>query len=356
MSGAVSTPSNLIGFWKLNDLLMRLDDPSGELLIVARQESVRGSRIFLAINRRQFVESFQLNVTSSLYEVILEGASSKLFMDLEYVRALNPTFDLDRALHNVKESICVIMNQEFDLEVVFSDILTLTASSPEKVSYHLILDKPGTMSDNIFEVEKLVRKISSHCIENGQNLLINWYKGTRSFIDMGVYSNNQNFRIYYTEKTGSRRRLLVDKTDMKHIILSETADVKDRIDLHRLVLEASLVSGPRRLQSAGKITTENNQKLLKINNLAIEKKIESITELEESMLKIIGGAKIVTKKKIGDHISSYRIWPKPACITAGRVHRRNNTYVLVNSLDRSWRRHCLHPDCLTTTSVYESLM
>ena len=210
MSGVVSTPSNLIGFWKLNDLLMRIDDPSGELLVLARQETVRGSRIFLAINRRQFLESFQLNVTSSLYEVILEGATSKLFMDLEYVRALNPTFDLDRALHNVKESICVIMSQEFGLEVAFSDILTLTASSPDKVSYHLILDKPGTMADNIYEVKRLVRKISSHCMENGQNLLINWSKGTNSFVDMGVYSNNQNFRIYYTEKAGSRRRLLVD--------------------------------------------------------------------------------------------------------------------------------------------------
>ena len=73
-----------------------------------------------------------------VYEVIPPSTSSKVYMDLEFMKNENPSKDGKELLKVLIEETCLLLKNQFAHQVYQEDVLILEASTASKFSLHVI--------------------------------------------------------------------------------------------------------------------------------------------------------------------------------------------------------------------------
>ena len=373
----ISNPSKFIYFNKLKFLLDKIKEPSQHLLILSEQISEAGIRRFFMIDRQQFLETHDLlDEFNTFYEIIRSNIPVKPFLDLEYQVELNPDLNPTHLLNKIKISLAATILEDHGVEIHEADILILTSSNHRKQSFHLIVDHDSLRIPNIMTLGLLVHRTILHCETEGINLNIRTDGGHGSFVDLSVYSKNQNMRLFGSRKLGSDRVLKLDDRDTHHLILATSPEAYPRGGLSKLILKASLItaSSPNSSTTSSTLATHKTSptttmitsstttsttttKTTSSPNIS-RRRLEapSITpEISEHILQTTGSQSFTIVKTLNEDIHILKLLPKPTCPTAGRTHRHNNTYVTINMGSRCWWISCRHPSCQKQTNMHHNL-
>ena len=362
-NNVISTLARPLYFYKLYELLSRLDDPGFELLILSKQTNVKGARKYFCIRSKTFIESYDMvGNHNHLYEVIRENCPVKPFLDLEYQVSLNTEFDPVLALTQLKVSLSEVVKSDCGVKIGNGDFLVLTSSSLEKSSFHLIINHDQLRMSNIKSLSVLVHKSIDRCTEAGVSLEVANKSGSTCFVDTGVYCPNQNFRIFLSMKLGSNRKLLVDSTDEHHLFLATNPSSFPKGNLNRSILEASLITTNHKSSLKQSMNdTKNNlssfstTKTVPSSFLRTNYHSELNPVVQQAVISATNSRAIILSVKLKGDLFSLKLDPKPFCINSNKVHVNNNTYVLVNTKSMEFCINCLHPNCRSVKKAYVKL-
>ena len=162
------------------------------------------------------------------YEVIPQGCACKLYFDLEYNKAANPSSDGEKMVESLLKASFWALEQLFQVHAVHSQVLILDASTDVKFSQHLIYQMPPGIAfkDNIqcgHFVRHLVTQLSKCSIpclseEEQKSLFVKTSadQDSTSFCDLAVYTKNRNFRLFLSSKYGKNAPLIVAPNNDHH--------------------------------------------------------------------------------------------------------------------------------------------
>ena len=166
-----------------------------------------------------------------VYEVIPPTTSSKVYMDLEFMKNENPSKDGKELLKVLIEETCLLLKNQFAHQVNQEDVLILEASTASKFSLHVIFTQTA-FKDNR-SVGDFVKMVLSKLHEKHSSLFMVKKKSQiTNFVDISVYKRGQNFRVYLSRKLGKENTLYL--SDAAH----ESWHFKTDEDIFR----ASLIS------------------------------------------------------------------------------------------------------------------
>lgn len=267
------------------------------------------------------------------YEVILGENSQKPHFDIDIENSSNEVINGDKIRDNLLDSIIKVLGNKGISIDVHKDILIFTSHGNNKQSYHVIVD--NYCHANNVEAKAFYHKV----VDNMSSEYAKW-------IDSGVYSSVQQFRIPGSRKIGSERVKVFNKIWHYHDqeIIYKYPETPDGPE-HELVmqLEASIVG------------YTGNCKFLP----AFEPKPESIKHYTESedisasdateAIKLIGMA---GKINVHDPRFPYKFLGingpivmlkriKPSrCKICNRIHEHENPYLLVIGEEKNVYFHC----------------
>ncbi|XP_012674306.2 DNA-directed primase/polymerase protein [Clupea harengus] len=258
-----------------------------------REGGGMGQRIYLVTSYTELWHYYRTYRQSLMhcYEVIPEGAVCKLYFDLEFQRAWNPSLDGGRMVAQLIQYVCEKLHELYGLKCSSKDVLNLDSSTEDKFSRHLIFLLPNAAFKDNSHVGRFIHAIvrpvlimlqarkgsqpeenstlcasaqqsiepltSMECIPIGDRgmlgspqpkrqkhgeddlsfLLVKNKDGqTQLFVDLGVYTKNRNFRLYKSSKLGKNAAFVVAKDNQfspepdKHLTMEEN------------IFQASLIS------------------------------------------------------------------------------------------------------------------
>eukprot|EP00053_Salpingoeca_punica_P017408 m.167722 g.167722 ORF g.167722 m.167722 type:complete len:316 (-) comp17200_c1_seq2:60-1007(-) len=146
------------------------------------------------------------------YEVIPEGQPCHLYFDLEFPRACNPASDGEAMVTCFKALLCREVERVFLARCDLSAILDLDSSTASKFSRHLIVHLPESAFRSNQHAGFFAHHLSRCAETEFADLMVvtldaeSKQRGT--FLDLGVYSRNRNFRLYLSTKLGKTASLV----------------------------------------------------------------------------------------------------------------------------------------------------
>lgn len=131
------------------------------------------------------------------YEVLEEGKPCHLYLDLEYMKDLNPGLNGAALVDQLLRFIFIRLMQKYNLQCKRQHVVILESSSLKKFSQHVILRIPGAVWKNNIHAGAFIYSIVRELQDRGEEnpLIINSSTGQKaSFIDMGtMISEHQEF-------------------------------------------------------------------------------------------------------------------------------------------------------------------
>ncbi|KAI5694244.1 hypothetical protein M8J75_013417 [Diaphorina citri] len=238
----------------------------GELLPFS-YESVNFERLFLVANPDVFWfrDCQKKPHLRNTYEIIADGAVSKLYFDLEYDRTVaeNKECDGNEMTKTFIRVILYYIRKLFHFKYKLSNVLILDSSTATKFSTHLIFQTPLVFRTNINAgnfvkyVCNELHNINNVCSDEEQlsfdifkETTINVYaikdlfvmnaKQARVlFCDLGVYTRNRLFRLYRSTKQGKHAPLVL--SSINKFKLSDVSEANP-IQYDRFIFLNSLVT------------------------------------------------------------------------------------------------------------------
>ena len=160
----------------------------------------------------KFWQRYCREKSKKYYEIIRPHSPSKLYYDLEFYSKFNTqTCGPELVGFIIKETIetlYTLYKHKADLE----DVIVLEATTNLKFSAHVIFKNSCFINNSA--VGKFVRIIKNTLEMKYPGLfdVFNDKGEKKSFIDLGVFGKNQNFRLYQSEKFGKSNPLLLSQT------------------------------------------------------------------------------------------------------------------------------------------------
>lgn len=124
-------------------------------------EDVNGRRMFLVAHPKIFWSYNQNRFfkNCNTYEIILEYAACKLYLDIEFEYEYNENSCKERMLKNLLNIINYNLMLHFKIYCTENDILELDSSSDVKFSRHIIYQLKNVAFHNNYEVGNFVKSI-----------------------------------------------------------------------------------------------------------------------------------------------------------------------------------------------------
>lgn len=365
--------------------------------VFAKEKDFHGKRVYIVATLPQFWYKYTRECSPedrNYYEVIPEGAASRLYFDLEFKTEINQEKDGPKMVDIFIKYVCHHLKDIYGLQCDRKCIVDLDSSTTSKFSRHLIFHLPGTVfKDNIHagnfvqhicallkiklgfgsetfdkqpaKEEMSVRDCDVTCnLEDLRELLIEDGKGGfATFCDQGVYTKNRNFRIFKSTKIGKNSHLLESRQNT-------FKSVKDRKgsfsrDPEYLLFLDSLVSNVS-MQVGGKdvkvLTCDSCIKSSK-NSSQAEAQISSsptpsqsgfdhspYPEIDKFISQVInkGGVQGEIRRWVffpQGKTLTYDILKNRWCENIGRPHKSNHIMIVVDLRLGVYYQKCHDPDC-----------
>uniref|UniRef100_A0A8C5LGL0 DNA-directed primase/polymerase protein n=1 Tax=Leptobrachium leishanense TaxID=445787 RepID=A0A8C5LGL0_9ANUR len=310
------------------------------------------------------------------YEVIPADTVCKLYFDLEFYKAVNPSADGVKMVTFVIEFFSKKLEESYGIECSAECVLNLDSSSDDKFSRHLIFVLPNAaFKDNIHVgnfiksalqpvlssaelkcnrpgSERGVGDISSTAAapapdntvtassEHRDNsnriqqtesdlyqLIVNDKQGGKQlFIDLGVYTNNRNFRLYKSSKLG--KDVFFDVARDNNVLSKPEKNVsaEEHIFLRSLISNVRFSDSLKILKCASSGSEKSSPACIGTRNLSPSGlRAWNYFFLEELLIY---------------DIVNYRF-----CENIGRPHKSNNVMFVVDLKNEVWYQKCHDPVC-----------
>ena len=200
-------------FSKLDEALQYANFMSnGETIVAAFQITLGGQRKYIVTSFKHFWNFYIKLSNKKFYEVIQSDRPVKLYFDVEFMKLENPKMDGYLLTEKLIELVNLHLREKYNCENSFNDVMVLESTTEQKFSIHLIF--VGTIFRSIQNVRKFVTQFLKIVNENHRGIFeVQKKNKTVSFVDVSVYSEKQNFRMFLSEKLGKSNPLLVSKMD-----------------------------------------------------------------------------------------------------------------------------------------------
>ncbi|XP_034058980.1 DNA-directed primase/polymerase protein isoform X2 [Gymnodraco acuticeps] len=375
-----------------------------------KEKTSLGQRIFLVTSYSELWHYYRTYPQSLMhcYEVIPEGAVSKLYFDLEFHKPSNQGADGKSMVSSLIQYVCDKLMEVYGIECSAKNILNLDSSTADKFSRHLIFNlKNAAFKDNLHMgrfIHSILQSVLStpksslsvgmnseekNC-ETGANAVSEETAATAGqtsespeakrckqeerdlsflqvknkdgqhclFVDLGVYTKNRNFRLYKSSKVGKNAAFTVaDDNELIH-------KPEKGISAEESVFLASLVCN---ISFTGqRILTSDIPETKKSKTLGSPCQQESATDPVAGSLSghlsspypEVDNFVLTVVKKDGVH-GSIRRWNYFAaeqlivydianyrwCANVERFHKSNNIMIVVDLKEEAWYQKCLDPEC-----------
>lgn len=183
----------MFGFKTLQAALTKLVDDD---VIFARDISASGKKVFFVGSLTQAIEVYRQTQDKHWYECLLEGRPSRLFLDIESENKLDITALVD-----------VFKATLFHKYSVQPEFTVLTSCSAKKTSYHVIAD---IFFKNVYHVGAFVRRTLLFALDDVPEM---------QSVDTAVYTKNRMFRVLGSRKFGSSRVLTHPTKEMHECLV-----------------------------------------------------------------------------------------------------------------------------------------
>ena len=310
--------------------------------VFAVEVAQTGSRRYLVATTEDFWESYITHKTKNFYELIESSKCCKLYLDVEYYKAENPSKDGEKAVRRLIQLIVEKLRSNHGIHTSEDDCLILEASSVEKFSTHLIF--VTTKFDSNYSCGHFVKDMMSRCQEEDRELFLVKTKLStmKSMVDTQVYSRNRQFRLFLSSKFGEQRPLVLSTMD-RSIKKSQTIECQER-----QIFELSLItncSNDATLIELPKPMTANilisSPKKLPDNNSST-----TYSDIEEAINKIITPGHISVKRNLEGGRVTYKISGYNYCrIKKSNHSSKNQIYFVHNPKTHSIVQHCWNAQC-----------
>ncbi|XP_076241620.1 DNA-directed primase/polymerase protein [Calliopsis andreniformis] len=310
------------------------------------------------------------------YEVIPENCPCRLYLDLEYLKELNPDSDGPSMTNTIIDIFNAYLLSHWGLLCNKYNVLNLDSSTSEKFSRHVIFNiKDVAFKDN-YHVGKLVKSVCNDIVnyvltkETQHNILSHFDKAKleqlfiltkkdkRLFVDTGVYTKNRHFRIFKSTKWGKQSNLTVSE-DCKYIPSNLQIDKELCIFLDSLV---SYFITKKDLILLDYCKADTLQaKCFKKETQQYSYETDSTSNLQYPMLdkyiqKLIAPGKIrLCKYFESAKILVYETTGYRYCENIGRCHKSNNVFWIVDLRAKTVYQKCHDEDCFGFKSTPKQL-
>ena len=133
------------------------------------------------------------------HEVIMTGKACRLYFDLEYNVNLNPDFSVQEFYPKFYKILEDLLKHFFGIEE--SCMIVLDSSTKDKFSNHIIVHTEKLFPSNT-ELNPFVKILAQEMRSKGAGIVCNHDTSNALILDLGVYSKNQNFRLYGSTNFG----------------------------------------------------------------------------------------------------------------------------------------------------------
>ena len=160
----------------------------------------------------KFWERYCRQKSKKYYEIIRPHSPSKLYYDLEFYSKFNTQKCGPELVRFIIEETIETLYTLYKHKANLEDVIVLEATTNLKFSAHVIFKNSCFINNSA--VGKFVRIIKNTLEEKYPGLfdVYNDKGEKKSFIDLGVFGKNQNFRLYQSEKFGKSNPLLLSQT------------------------------------------------------------------------------------------------------------------------------------------------
>lgn len=325
------------------------------------------------------------------YEVIPENAPCKLYMDLEFDRALNADKNGDALTALVIRMVVRAVDALFGIAVRRRNVINLTASSDRKCSHHLIFTdlvfRTNSNAGNF--VKDMLRAICAGDADGLESLGLGEFSeqelssltvtgpddSITSYIDASVYSRNRNFRLYLSTKYGKRRPLVRSaynrfqaETEEEFFLASLVSYVPE-LPVAPLVYRRRIADGGRELRPPTCVPAADRESVVQPSSPVPPADTGSVMPPVREAPRIRSGSGTgrpspyplvdafvrdlfvpfgrIRKWILYDdnQILVYGITGYRHCGNIGRWHRNNNIMIVVSTKDGTYYQKCHDPDC-----------
>ncbi|KAI1728223.1 DNA-directed primase/polymerase protein [Ditylenchus destructor] len=189
-----------------NEAFSRLDlkkNPNRRIFTFEISRHVPGSRKFVCSDIRTFADWYLAPTTSrrNFHEVILENTPCRLFLDLEYIKALNMDIDLPAMMANFLDVCAKLLTSFIGEPVNIYDFLILESSTEEKFSAHVIVHLPnGRVFSSVKDLKVVLTRLIQQLDAENVALINSPQSRNRFLCDTTIYTKNRNFRLYLSSK------------------------------------------------------------------------------------------------------------------------------------------------------------
>ena len=290
------------------------------------------------------------------YEVIPQGSKCKLYFDLEFSKPFNLDSSGEKMVDVLIKATEWALQEIYGIKVSRCDILVLDGSTETKFSQHLIFQtRDVVFQDNIhagYFVKHLVEKLKENQVPNlsaaeQQSLFIKNDKGNSvSFVDVGVYSKNRNFRLFLSSKFGKNVPLVIGNSNSFH----------PKLTSNESFFKASLITHfedfqpiPHQLltfanEDKGKGSCHDH----KTHDPSLNGyNVSPWNEIDEFIMNIVAPGSI-RRWMYYEQTETiiYIIQGNKYCSSIGREHKRNQIKYVVNLPNATYYQSCFDPDCV----------
>ena len=323
-------------------------------VVFAQQIDISGARKFSVMDQGKFAIQYATLDMRSFYEVLPRSKKKKLYLDFDVQRSKTDLVGTGELVIDFLKYSSAIIQKIFKFETAIEDWLILNSSTPTKASYHALLNHVS------------LRFVDLNCMRNFILFLMKTYEeevGTLDVIrgsgikivDLNVYHDNQNFRMFLSSKMGRANVLNIDPRDVHILKLSteSTDDITIQVILASLITQYT--PNPTVIEDLEAfkpfLDIEDSSSFAKnVEPVAIASTMEQDSQLKEFVLKTFGaGIKYVNVKPKGLFVL---LDPPLPCPYSGKIHSSNNVYLLVDIVKRSWTEFCHGSGCKNKVGVW----
>lgn len=304
------------------------------LKAVGQQVNAWGSRIFWVLSVGQLLQALQQDPSLSLYEVLSSGDRCRVYLDLEYDRALNP--DRDAAMDEEAVQLVVASLQRV-LDQPLHTAVRLDASDQRKFSQHLLLTVPGS-ADGCLGSPATVGEAVRAAIagwERHAQLIVCGPQGPRCLCDSSVYKMNQQFRVMFSSKFGQQRPLLPVGGGLQLATCNEAA--------YTAALVAPCAPAPSSQSLPAAVRSVPAVPAVVVCAAGVYPHLIDFLNAQLPMGAVTAVAMHRTQPLQQPYL--YCATSSRWCDVAGRCHGSNHVMLHVNAATARYRAMCLHPAC-----------
>uniref|UniRef100_A0A8C6NPB8 DNA-directed primase/polymerase protein n=1 Tax=Nothobranchius furzeri TaxID=105023 RepID=A0A8C6NPB8_NOTFU len=327
-----------------------------------KENASEGQRIYLVTSYSELWHYYRTYPQSLMhcYEVIPEGAVCKLYFDLEFHKPSNNGADGKSMVFLLIQYVCGKLLEVYGIKCSVKNVLNLDSSTEEKFSRHLIfILQNAAFKDNIHvgtsglacltNVSEMTESPEMKRVKKEERdlsfLLVKDKDGQHcSFVDLGVYTRNRNFRLYKSSKVGKNAAFTVAE-DNEFISTSKKGiGVEESVFLASLVCNVSF-TGQRILtwdytfifvtSLTGSFSSCLASPYQEVDNF-----VSTLVHKDGIQGVIRRWSYFAAEQLLLYDIAKYR-W----CENVGRFHKSNNIMIVVDLKQEVWYQKCHDPNC-----------